>query len=88
MFISKRVCVAGGGSLSSVLLGPSQIYLGFMFVRDDPVTWSPNVRLQLIEEFPTTPYDSLKAGKGFTAVSNGSFQSSAFLILDKILFFQ
>ncbi len=84
--VGQLAYVNGSERGEATFFGPIQLYLGFMFAEDQPDTWWPYLRFLYIQEFPTTPYDSLNEGRGFTATSNGSFQSAGVFILEKVFF--
>ena len=84
--VGSLVYADGGDFGTSTYFAPIQLFFGLQFAQSDPETWCPYVRLLLVEEFPSTPYDDLGPNMSFAPVSNGSFVTGFSFIIDKILF--
>lgn len=75
------------GSSNSVRYADMQLYFGLQLLLDKRGTWQPDLRLVLLENFPTGQYQKLDPNKYGTQIAGfGSYQTSIVLVTRKIFY--
>jgi hypothetical protein len=72
---------------SATRLQDTTVLLGFQIASDRKDSWTPNIRIDLQEVFPTGSYQKLNPNKlGVDATGEGAFQTGLLLITQKMFY--